>query len=56
MVEVDPGFRRRGLATAMLDYVLRYQFDGPMTVSWGATTSDGEALRRAWKDPGHYRS
>lgn len=56
MVGVTASFRRRGLATAMLDYVLRYQFDRAMTVSWGATTPDGEALRRAWKDPGHYSS
>lgn len=56
MVEVAPLFRRQGLATAMLDYVLRFQFDHPMTVSWGATTPDGEDFRRAWRDPGHYRS
>lgn len=49
MITVRQSWRRQGIATAMLDR-LRLEL-GPLAarLDWGATTSDGTALRRAYQ-------
>lgn len=45
MIEVNPEYRRQGIATRMFDY-LKFEFPN-FYVEWGFTTADGEKLRNA---------
>jgi len=56
MVEVEPQWRRQGVATQLIERLLE-DFPGH-SLSWGYMTSGGAALKEAWdrQHPAHWRA
>ncbi len=49
-IEVDPAFQRQGIASMLIEYMLRYETPN-RTLNWGMSTPDGSGLARGYRGP-----
>lgn len=49
-IHVEPEYRRQGVASQLIEYMLRYETPN-MTLDWGYSTPEGTELARGYRGP-----